>query len=60
MAVAPLNEVRKVISYAVSVIPSNKILMGIPMYGYDLTPGGEFAESIGHQEAVNRARRYGA
>lgn len=64
MAVAPLNEVRKVISYAVSVIPPNKILMGIPMYGYDwtlpYTPGGEFAESIGHQEAVNRARRYGA
>jgi hypothetical protein len=64
MAVAPLSEVRKVINYAVSVIPSKKILMGIPMYGYDwtlpYTPGGEFAESIGHQEAVNRARRYGA
>ncbi|MFC0903528.1 LysM peptidoglycan-binding domain-containing protein [Clostridium sp. MT-14] len=64
MAVAPLNEVRRVINYAVSVIPPNKILMGIPMYGYDwtlpYTPGGEFAESIGHQEAVNRARRYGA
>lgn len=37
MAVAPLNEVRKVINYAVSAIPRNKILMGIPNYGYDWT-----------------------
>jgi len=64
MAVAPINEVRKVINYAVSVIPPKKIMMGVPLYGYDwtlpYTPGGEFAESIGNQEAVNRARRYGA
>lgn len=64
MAVAPINEVRKVINYAVSVIPPNKIMMGMPLYGYDWTlpymPGGEFAESIGNQEGINRARRYGA
>jgi spore germination protein len=64
MAVAPLNEVRKVISYAVSVIPPKKIMMGMPLYGYDWTlpylPGGEFAESIGNQEAVDRARQYNA
>lgn len=64
MAVAPINEVRKVINYAVSVIPPEKIMMGIPLYGYDWTlpymPGGEFAESIGNQEAINRAGKYGA
>ncbi|WP_123053981.1 glycoside hydrolase family 18 protein [Clostridium sp. JN-1] len=64
MAVAPINEVRKVINYAVSVIPPKKIMMGVPLYGYDwtlpYTPGGEFAESIGNQEAINRAGRYGA
>ncbi|MEW9096348.1 MAG: glycoside hydrolase family 18 protein [Clostridiaceae bacterium] len=64
LAVAPLNEVRKVINYAVSVIPPNKIMMGMPLYGYDwtlpYTPGGEFAESIGNQEAIDRAARYGA
>lgn len=64
MAVAPLNEVRKVINYAVSVIPPKKIMLGMPLYGYDwtlpYTPGGEFAESIGNQEAIDRARKYGA
>lgn len=64
MAVAPLNEVRKVINYAVSVIPPKKIMMGIPLYGYDwtlpYTPGGEFAEAIGNQEAVDRAAKFGA
>lgn len=62
MAVAPINEVRKVINYAVSVIPPKKIMMGIPLYGYDwtlpYTPGGEFAESIGNQGAIDRARQY--
>lgn len=37
MAVAPLNEVRKVLDYAVTEIPPEKILMGIPNYGYDWT-----------------------
>ena len=35
MAVAPINGVRNVLSYAVSKIPSSKILMGIPNYAYD-------------------------
>lgn len=64
MAVAPINEVSKVINYAVSVIPPRKIMMGIPLYGYDWTlpyvPKGEFAEAIGNQEAIDRASRYGA
>jgi spore germination protein len=64
MAVAPINEVRKVINYAVSVIPPKKILMGMALYGYDwtlpYTPGGEFAEAIGNQEAIDRAGKYGA
>lgn len=63
MAVAPINEVKKVIDYAVSVIPPKKIMMGMPLYGYDwtlpYTPGAEFAESIGNQEAIDRAGKYG-
>ena len=37
MPVSPLNKVEGVLKYAVSEIPSNKILMGIPNYGYDYT-----------------------
>ncbi len=37
MAVAPINEVKKVLTYAVTEIPSDKILMGVPNYGYDWT-----------------------
>lgn len=37
MAVSPINQVRRVLDYAVTVIPSEKILMGMPNYGYDWT-----------------------
>lgn len=35
MAVAPVNQVRRVVEYAVSEIPPEKIELGIPNYGYD-------------------------
>lgn len=64
MAVAPLNEVRRVIEYAASVMPNNKIMMGIPLYGYDWTlpfePGVTRARAIDHQEAIELAVRYNA
>ena len=34
-AIAPINEVRRVLDYAVTAIPRNKILMGMPTYGRD-------------------------
>lgn len=34
MAVAPINNVKKVLDYAVTEIPDDQILMGIPSYGY--------------------------
>ena len=64
MAVAPLNDVEKVIKYAVSVIPPKKIMMGIPFYGYDWTlpyvPNGKFAKAVGNEEAVQIALQNGA
>lgn len=64
MAVAPVNRVRRVLDYAVTAIPRGKILMGMPLYGYDWTlpfvRGGPFAPSISPQEAIQRAARYGA
>lgn len=59
-AVAPLDQVRRVVEYAVSVIPSNKILMGIPNYGYDWTlpyKKDTLAQTFSNVEAVNRALR---
>ncbi len=63
LAVAPISEVRKVLNYAVSAIPSEKILMGIPNYGYDWTlpyVPDTAAQAISNVEAVNRAVRNGA
>ena len=64
MAVAPLPQVKRALDYALSEIPPQKILMGIPNYGYDWTlpfvSGESKAKSIGNNEAVNIAIRYGA
>lgn len=64
MAVAPINNVREVINYAVTEIPVNKILMGIPNYGYDWTlpfeKGISKATSIGNEQAIQLAASYGA
>lgn len=62
-AVAPINEVIKVLNYAVTAIPRDKILMGIPNYGYDWTlpyVKGTAARSIANTAAVDLAARYGA
>lgn len=59
-AVSPIDEVRKVINYAVTVIPPEKIMLGQNLYGYDWTlpyiPGGEFARAISPKAATNLAR----
>lgn len=63
-AVAPIDLVREVVDYAVSVIPRRKIMMGIPLYGYDwplpYMPGGKWATRVGPQQAVGIAARHGA
>lgn len=63
MATAPLNSVRRVLSYGVSVINPDKILMGMPNYAYDwplpYVKGTTKAETISNVEAINRGVRYG-
>lgn len=63
MSVQPIEEVRKVLNYAVSEIPSGKILMGMPNYGYDWTlpyVRGTAARSIGFAAATNLANSLGS
>lgn len=64
MAIAPENQVRRVLDYAVTRIPEEKILLGISNYGYDWTlpyvRGESDAPSISNTEAVELARRYGS
>ncbi|MCI8598913.1 MAG: LysM peptidoglycan-binding domain-containing protein [Lachnospiraceae bacterium] len=64
MAIAPLNKVRQVLDYAITVIPRDKILMGIPNYAYDwrlpFERGVSQAEIIGNIEALRRAAISGA
>ena len=60
LPVAPIQNVRRVLDYAVTEVPSEKILLGIPNYGYDwklpFVQGTSRATSIGNRQAVEIAR----
>lgn len=60
MAVAPYNEVRRVLDYAVTAIEPRKIRMGVPNYGYVWTlpfvQGESRATVVGNVGAVDLAR----
>lgn len=64
MAVAPLPNVRRVLEFAVTETQPDKILMGIPNYGYDFSlpyvAGASRATSIGNRRAVDIARQHKA
>ena len=59
MAVAPINQVRRVVEYAVTEIQPSKIDLGIPNYGYDwplpYVRGETAATTIGNVQAVQIA-----
>lgn len=62
-AVAPINQVRRVVEYAVTEINPSKIDLGIPNYGYDwplpYIRGETAATTIGNVQAVQIAIEYG-
>ena len=61
-AISPLDQIRKVLDYAVAVIPRDKIYFGFQIYARDwLLPHvqGQEAETISNQDAIMRAVKYG-
>jgi spore germination protein len=60
MAVSPINQVRRVLDYAVTEIPAEKIFMGVPNYGYNWSlpyvKGTTKAQSLSNLAAVELAR----
>lgn len=38
--ISPINKMRDTLDYAVSVVPSSKLMLGIPQYAYDWTING--------------------
>lgn len=62
MPVSPMNQVRMVLDYATSVMPLNKIMLGIALYGYDWTlpykSHQPAAKTISPKEAVALAKKY--
>jgi len=62
-AVSPINEVRRVIDYALTVMPASKILLGQNLYGYDWTLPQQpsvLAKALSPQQAIALARRENA
>ena len=59
MAIAPIPSVRRVLDYAITRIPKEKIYMGLPNYAYDwqlpYERGVTRAETIGYLDAIDRA-----
>ncbi len=64
MAVAPIDQVRRVVDYALTEISAEKTNLGIPNYGYDwplpFQRGVTAAATIGNVEAVRIAVEQGA
>ena len=62
-SISPINRIEEVISYATTVIPSNKILLGVSNYAYDWSlpyVKGTPAMIMSNAKALKLARRVGS
>ena len=57
--VASLPWVEKVIKYAITQIPKDKVLMGVPAYGYDWNLSTKRTVALSYTQVMNRANRMG-
>src|SRR5699024_9955460 len=61
LAIAPINKVRDVLDYATTVIPSSKIMLGVPLYGRDWKVAwvqGTLARTVSPLEAIQIGRAH--
>lgn len=62
-AISPINQMRRVVEYALTEIPAEKIFLGFEIYARDWKlphAEGQVAENFSSQEAIERATRYNA
>lgn len=57
--VASVGWVDKVIRYALTKVPAEKIILGLPTYGFDWNLASGSARYLSHDLAESTARRYG-
>jgi len=59
--VAPITEVRRTIEFAIKSVPRRKLIIGVPLYGYNWSvpyKPGTVASAISNQDAIKTAMRY--
>lgn len=57
--VAAVDWVERVVKYATSVVPAQKIILGVPTYGYDWPLNGKDARSVSYAQAMKIAKDRG-
>lgn len=58
--IASLGFVRRVLSYALSTIPREKIRLGMAVYGRDWSSRTELPKELSYEDAITTAVRFGA
>lgn len=58
--IAPIQNVKKSVQYAITVVPRSKLLLGIPQYAYDWPISGDIRKGIAYstQNAINNYKKY--
>jgi spore germination protein len=59
-ATAPIGWVRSVLHYATSQMPASKVVLGIPLYGYNWPDGKAPAQTISWLQALRLSRQHDA
>jgi spore germination protein len=59
-ATAPIGWIRSLLRYATSQMPASKVVLGIPLFGYDWPDGQASAATVSWLQALRLSRQYHA